>query len=114
MDTRSGHFFDGLRRRVVSDRQLAEVVAQYNGPAGTEAFWGLAASRFKVMPIGAGIKLPTQVRQYLEPRSDWQAGLDGQTRPPRQYRPGYHDPRDLDVRTGVVPRVNSGEPGASD
>ncbi|WP_327633243.1 S8 family peptidase [Kribbella sp. NBC_00482] len=88
VDTRSGHFFDGLRRRVGSDRQLAEVVAQYNGPAGTDTFWGLAASRFKVMPIAAGIKLPAQVQQYLEPRTDWQAGLGGKTRPARQYKPG--------------------------
>jgi subtilisin family serine protease len=88
VDTRSGHFFDGLRRRVVSDRQLAEVVAQYNGPAGREAFWGLAATRFKVMPIGATVKLPTQLHLYLEPRTDWQPGLDGQTRPPRRYKPG--------------------------
>lgn len=88
VDTRSGQFFDGLRRRVHSDRQLAEVVAQYNGPAGTSTSWRLAAPGFKVMPIGAEIALPNKLTQYLEPRTDWELAFDSETRPPRQYTAG--------------------------
>ncbi|WP_350277680.1 S8 family serine peptidase [Kribbella sp. HUAS MG21] len=88
VDTRPAHFFNGVRRNVASDRQLAEVVAHYNGPAGTAAFWGLAAPRFKLMPIGAGIKLPSSVHYHLEPRTTWQQDLNGNHREPRQYNPG--------------------------
>ena len=88
VDTHRGQFFDGLRRRVYSDRQLAEVVAQYNGPAGTTTSWRLGSPGFKVMPIGAEVEFPSRLNHYLEPRTDWEQAFSSETRPPSQYKAG--------------------------
>jgi hypothetical protein len=87
VDTHPGQFFDGLRRRVSSDRQLAQVVSQYNGPAGTTTSWRLAGG-FNTMAIGAEVELPGRLNQYLEPRADWQQTFSAETRPARQYKAG--------------------------
>ncbi|MEJ1134146.1 S8 family peptidase [Kribbella sp. CCNWLW197] len=88
VNTHRGQFFDGLRRRVYSDRHLAEVVAQYNGPAGTTTSWRLGTPGFKVMPIGAEVELPSRLNHYLEPRVDWEQAFSSETRPPRQFTAG--------------------------
>ncbi|ADB31391.1 peptidase S8 and S53 subtilisin kexin sedolisin [Kribbella flavida DSM 17836] len=90
VDTRRGQFFDGFRRTIHSDRQLAHVVAQYRGPAGTEDSWRLVGRQPGVdtMPIGAPVTLPHTVHQYLEPRTNWQQAFADETREPRQYKPG--------------------------
>ncbi|MGC4943349.1 S8 family peptidase [Kribbella sp. DT2] len=85
IDTRSGHFFDGLQRRIHTDRQLAHVVAQYKGSG--ESDWALIGRRPGVdtFPIAASVKLPGTVDQYLEPRTDWQQMLGEVENEPRQY-----------------------------
>jgi hypothetical protein len=87
VDTHPGQFFDGLRRRVYSDRQLAQVASQYNGPAGTTTSWRLGGA-FKTMAIGADVELPGRLNQYLEPGTDWQQSFGDETRPVRQYKAG--------------------------
>jgi hypothetical protein len=85
VDTRRGQFFDGLQRRIVTDRQLAHVVTQYKGPG--ESTWALVGRKPGVdtFPIAASVKLPSTVHQYLEPRTDWQQMLGETQNEPRQY-----------------------------
>ncbi|WP_432948166.1 S8 family serine peptidase [Kribbella sp. CA-253562] len=87
VDVRRGQFFDGLQRRVHSDRQLAHVVVRYQGPAGAEEDWALVGRQPGVdtFPIAATVKLPSTVHQYLEPRTDWQQFLGDVENKPRQY-----------------------------
>ncbi|TWD82794.1 subtilase family protein [Kribbella amoyensis] len=86
VDTSPGRFFDGLDRKVQSDRQLAHVVAKYNGPPDVETSWRLATR--DTMPIGVSVRLPTKLDQYLEPRTPWQQAFADQTNPPRTYPAG--------------------------
>ncbi|WP_344167612.1 hypothetical protein [Kribbella lupini] len=88
VDTRRGQFFDGLQRRIFTDRQLAHVVARYKGSG--ESDWALVGRRPGVdtLPIAASVKLPATVHQYLEPRTDWQQMLGEIQNEPRQYKAG--------------------------
>jgi hypothetical protein len=90
IDTQSGHFFNGLQRRIYSDHQLAHVVVDYKGPAAADTQWALAGRQpgVQTLPIAAPVKLPTTVHQYLEPHTDWQQMLGETEHEPRQYRAG--------------------------
>ncbi|MEV6287353.1 S8 family peptidase [Kribbella sp. NPDC051770] len=88
VDTRRGQFFDGLQRRIFTDRQLAHVVTRYQGTG--ESNWALVGRRPGVdtLPIAAPVQLPSTVHQFLEPDTDWQQMLGETQRDPRQYKAG--------------------------
>ena len=100
VDTRRGHFFDGLRRHVVQ-RRLAHVISRYDGQAEDWVLWNRSLG-VNLLGIGGPVVPPARIDRYLEPGS-WQQAYAGELSPARTYRAGQTVEENWPVRPPSPP-----------